>query len=306
MKLKTLVTAGAVFAASCTLALGLAGVAVAEPAYDSSIAASGGASSADLKWTEPCSAFDMDGDGAADVIEFATDKAYEEEGAYEGLTLKVNDMSLRLLPKSSYFYYVHASYMNLYSADADAYTPVLWVSAISDNDYQLVSKVYRVSGGVIEPVFNLQSNASVVGTKYAATKPAEVTAVKGDLITVRFSPMTYTAASVSYSYKYRYNFYAGEFKRSDADNIASAKAAFWSNGKSRVYSPTVKAVRLYTKPGGSKYSVLAKGTKAKVTGIYTTTKTKMLRVKTAAGKTGYIKMVGSSSDPLFKYAMMAG
>lgn len=308
MKLRMLVKAGAMFAASCALAAAVAGVAAAAPAY-AAVPARGGASSADLTWTEPSSAYDMTGDGVGDVIAFVTDVAHEEEGAYEGLTLKVGSASKRLLSKDAYFYYVNAVYMDLFSVDADggAHTPVLWVSAVSDNDYQLMSAVYRVSGGKIEQLFDLQKNESAIGKRYAHSRNAGITGVKGDAITVRFSPMTYTAASVTYSYKYRYNYYAAEFARVDADNIASAKASFWDdNGKQRTYSPIVRSVKLYAKAGGKKYSTLAAGTKAKVTGVYTTSGTKLLRVKTSAGKVGFIKLQTSGKKPLFKYARMAG
>ena len=308
MKLRTLVKAGAVFAVSCVFAAAVAGIAAAAPAY-AAVSASGGASSADLTWTEPSSAYDMTGDGVGDAIEFATDIVHEEEGAYEGLTLKVGDASKRLLPRDAYFYYVKAVYMDLVSADADggAHTPLLWVSAVSDNDYQLLNAVYRVSAGKIERVFDLQKNESVIGARYAHGRNAEVTRIKGDMLTLRFGPMTYTAASVSYSYKYRYNFYSGELMRVDADKIASAKASFWDdNGVQRAYSPTVRSVRLYSKAGGKRYSTLAAGTKAKVTGVYTTSSTKLLRIKTSAGKVGFIKLQTSGKAPLFKYARLAG
>ena len=131
MKLRTLVKAGVVFAVSCAFATAVAGIAAAAPAY-AAVSASGGASSADLTWTEPSSAYDMTGDGVGDAIEFATDVVHEEESAYEGLTLKVGDASKRLLPRDAYFYYVNAVYMDLFSADADggAHTPLLWVSAV--------------------------------------------------------------------------------------------------------------------------------------------------------------------------------
>ena len=77
MKLRTLVKAGVVFAVSCAFATAVAGIAAAAPAY-AAVSASGGASSADLTWTEPSSAYDMTGDGIGDAIEFATDVVHEK------------------------------------------------------------------------------------------------------------------------------------------------------------------------------------------------------------------------------------
>ena len=41
-------------------------------------------------------------------------------------------------------------------------------------------------------------------------------------------------------------------------------------------------------------------------GVYTTSGTKLLRIKTSAGKMGFVKLQTSGKAPLFKYARLAG
>ncbi len=292
----------ALLLAGCTLLAGGLGLVSAQSAQAAQLSASDGACVKIVKKADKAvTKFDYDADGTTDAVSY-TLKANGEQ--YSKMTLKIGDMSQVIISGSAFYK------PTVYLIQMDNGRSFVYVLAQSDNDYVVLSKMYKVKNGKIVAALNLSNKDVKFGTKIAAHDAAVLKVIKGNAIKISYSAQPYACGAIDYNYTYNCS-KKGVFTR--AAQEVSAKCTFINKNKRLTSSPIIAKVVAYKTAAAKKGQTLTipAGATVKVIGVNLTSSKKLLKVKYTANKVttqAYIdaSKYTSSKKALFKYATFAG
>lgn len=292
----------ALLLAGCTLLAGGLGLMSAQTAQAAQLDAGDGACIKAVKKADTAvTKFDYDADGTADAVSY-TLKANGEQ--YSKMTLKIGDMSKVIISNSAFYK------PTVYLIQMDNGQSFVYVLAQSDNDYVVLSKMYKVKNGKIVAALNLSNKDVKFGTKIAVHDAATLKLIKGNTIKVGHSAQPYACGAIDYDYAYKCS-KKGVFTRTAQE--VSAKCTFINKNKRLTSSPITSKVVAYKTAAAKKGQTLTipSGTTVKVIGVNLTSSKKLLKVKYTVSKVttqAYIdaSKYTSAKKTLFKYAAFAG
>ena len=306
MKKKAIAMVGLAVAAGCAMSMGAASTALAATSANN-IKASNGAAVYKVNAIKGGS-YNLDNKGAKEKISFTYTKSKDVSDAYTGMKMKVDGKTVTVA-KKSYFYEPKVTFIR--TADK---TGFISITALGENDYTTISKIYRYKDGAIESKATVDALGYFkVFEEYGNHFGAEVSGVKGNDFV--FSVATQFAQCGQTSFKYQL-FEVSESKQYEpAKEAVKAKASFTKissagqGAKAVTWSPITKNVQLYKDANTTKKSTtLKKGAQAKIIGVNITPHyVPTLQVQTKSGTKGWIKCTKKfAKTALFEYATFAG
>lgn len=177
----------------------------------------------------------------------------------------------------------------------------LWVQGETDNEDDPWECIYQYKKGRFAKVVDF----SKTSYNYTNHHHTDILKVSGNTISTKQYIMSTAMAGVEYKVNYTYK--KGALKKtSSAYEITSAGYTYRANGK---YGTMKNTKALYNSVSCKKKVATVKaGTKAKAVKIYMTGKAFNIKIKTASGKTGWVKGSRKFSDKslLFKECFYAG
>lgn len=238
--------------------------------------------------------YDITGDKKKDKIKITLEKR-DESDFIKQITVSVNGK--KIVKKGIGSFYYKTSLVTLKNGKI-----YLWVKSSSEDADDTWGCLYQYCKGKLEKKLKFDGYVK----KYYYHLSTDVVKVSGNTLTVKQSNMTSPLGEAVYKYDYKYE--NGKF-HIVSRTAAIVKASYSYRTKSS-WGTLKNNKMLYTSPSTSKSTGVAvtAGTKAKATSIYMCDKFISVKIKTADGKTGWLKC-GKKFDEsklLFKECFYAG
>ena len=219
--------------------------------------------------------YDITGDKKKDKIKITLGKR-DESDFIKRITVSVNGK--KIVKKGIGSFYYKTSLVTLKNGKV-----YLWVKSSSEDADDTWGCLYQYRKGKLEKKLKFDGYVK----KYYYHLSTDVVKVSGNTLTVKQSNMTSPLGEAVYKYDYKYE--NGKF-HIVSRTAAIVKASYSYRTKSS-WGTLKNNKMLYTSPSTSKSTGVAvtAGTKAKATNIYMCDKFISVKIKTADGKTGWLK-----------------
>lgn len=237
--------------------------------------------------------YDITGDKKADTI--LIKKVRNTKYGYDsGMKVLINGKTAYSFSNDYYF----DTSIKLYTLQNKK--PFLYLYAIADNCDGPVCGVFQYSGGKLKKIINFQTLYKDGCHQYGQVKK-----ISGNNLVIKGYAMSWAMASMEYEYTYKYT--SGTLQRTSKTGTVTSGIMKYQKLS---WLTTRKSIDFYKSATSKKKSSTIKtGTKLKVTHCYINGSTIMLKVKTKAGKIGWIKSLKkcpSDYKSYFKECMYAG
>lgn len=304
-----------VFAAACTLALGLfGGVASAQPAEYEIYPDENGSKAQIIESVSGAEtntkgiSYDVDSDGALEEIRLGY--GIYEDGTInaalcidnvekvEGLPDEMDESSLKLellkLPNGCLLIHAYGYCGESIGGGLDRLFKVEAVDGAADPEF----------AHSVTTVLDCYKNPYLMTGKGVTHATATLTYIIGNYFVIKSNCMTDMAGSLTHFIPAKCS---DNGKVKIYSNPSVAYTRFYNGDSISQYSPTLRSVKVYTGVNCKKYVTAKKGVQMHVVGVYAKGNTRLLQVQTKpSGKyktyvSGYIKL---SNSQLFKYAQI--
>lgn len=247
----------------------------------------------ELKAGKTYKSYDITGDKKKDTVKISIPK--DQYDRYGTVKITVNKKTTKIT-RTWTSYAIHTRLITLKNGKA-----YLWVQGETDNEDDPWECIYQYKKGRFKKVVDF----SKTSYNYTNHHHTDILKVSGNTISTKQYIMSTAMAGVEYKVNYTYK--KGALKKtSSAYEITSAGYTYRANGK---YGTMKNTKALYNSVSCKKKVATVKaGTKAKAVKIYMTGKVFNIKIKTASGKTGWVKGARKFSDKslLFKECFYAG